>query len=411
MVALRERKFRLYWLGQAVSNIGNWMQVVALGWFILQLTGSPIALGMLGLAQFLPVLILSLAGGILADRFLRLHLLMVTQSAAMALAFILTILTLMGKPPLWSLLLIAALSAAVTAIDNPARQAFLSDLVGKDLLLSAVALNASVYNGAAVIGPSLAGLVLLRVGAAGCFLLNAFSFLAVLIALAVISIEKANQGKVSLTPARGNESFTTSLREFGSLRHKPAILAVLGIAAATSLLGRPYLLLMPAFAREVQHVGPQGLGLMVAASGLGSLIGALLLASLRSSKRLEHLLLITGVCFGISLAIFALVPFFLLASLVLIGCGAGATMTMMVANTLLQTSAPSAMKGRVMSLYTLIAAGFTPLGAFIVTGMATKIGLEYATILAGIGVIIVVISGFQFIERRRQCSRNHQETM
>ena len=411
MVALRERKFRLYWLGQAVSNIGNWMQVVALGWFILQLTGSPIALGMLGLAQFLPVLLLSLAGGILADRFLRLHLLMVTQSAAMALAFILTILALMGKPTLWSLLLIAALSAAVTAIDNPARQAFLSDLVGKDLLLSAVALNASVYNGAAVIGPSLAGLVLLRVGAAGCFLLNAFSFLAVLIALAVISIEKANQGKVSLTPARGNESFTTSLREFGSLRHKPAILAVLGIAAATSLLGRPYLLLMPAFAREVQHVGLQGLGLMVAASGLGSLIGALLLASLRSSKRLEHLLLITSVCFGISLAIFALVPYFLLASLVLLGCGAGATMTMMVANTLLQTSAPSAMKGRVMSLYTLIAAGFTPLGAFIVTGMATKIGLEYATILAGIGVIIVVISGFQFIERRRQCSRNHQETM
>ncbi|HYT36847.1 MAG TPA: MFS transporter, partial [Ktedonobacteraceae bacterium] len=188
MIALRERNFRLYWLGQAISNIGNWMQVVALGWFILQLTGSPIALGMLGLAQFLPVLLLSLAGGILADRFLRLHLLMVTQSAAMALAFILTILALMGKPPLWSLLLIAALSAAVTAIDNPARQAFLSDLVGKDLLLSAVALNASVYNGAAVIGPSLAGLVLLRVGAAGCFLLNAFSFLAVLIALAVISI-------------------------------------------------------------------------------------------------------------------------------------------------------------------------------------------------------------------------------
>ncbi len=411
MIALRERNFRLYWLGQAVSNIGNWMQVVALGWFILQLTGSPIALGLLGLTQFLPILLLSLAGGILADRFLRLHLLMVTQSAAMALAFILTILALMGKPPLWSLLLIAALSAAVTAIDNPARQAFLSDLVSTDLLLSAVALNASVYNGAAVIGPSLAGLVLLRVGAAGCFLLNAFSFLAVLFALAVISVEKANQGKVSLTPARGNESFTTSLREFGSLRHKPAILAVLGIAAATSLLGRPYLLLMPAFAREVQHVGPQGLGLMVAASGLGSLIGALLLASLRSSKRLEHLLLITGVCFGISLAIFALVPFCLLASLVLIGCGAGATMTMMVANTLLQTSAPSAMKGRVMSLYTLIAAGFTPLGAFIVTGMATKIGLEYATIIAGIGVIIVVMSGFQFIGRSRQSSRNHQETM
>ena len=400
MIALRERNFRLYWLGQAVSNIGNWMQVVALGWFILQLTGSPIALGLLGLAQFLPILLFSLVGGILADRFLRLHLLLVTQSAAMVLAFSLTILASMSKPPLWGLLLIAALSAAVTAIDNPARQAFLSDLVDKDLLLSAVALNASVYNGAAVIGPSLAGLVLLRVGAAGCFLLNAFSFLAVLFALAAISIEKTNQGRVSLTFASRKKSFTTSLREFGSLRHQSAILAVLGIAAATSLLGRPYLLLMPAFAREVQHVGPQGLGLMVAASGLGSLIGALLLASLRSSKRLEYLLLITGVCFGISLAIFALVSNFLLVSLVLICCGAGATMTMMVANTLLQTSASSAMKGRVMSLYTLIAAGFTPLGAFIVTGISAKIGLEDATILAGIGVTIVVISGFQFIVRK-----------
>ena len=400
MIALRERNFRLYWLGQAVSNIGNWMQVVALGWFILQLTGSPIALGLLGLAQFLPILLFSLVGGILADRFLRLHLLLVTQSAAMVLAFCLTILASMSKPPLWSLLLIAVLSAAVTAIDNPARQAFLSDLVDKDLLMSAVALNASVYNGAAVIGPSLAGLVLLRVGAAGCFLLNAFSFLAVLFALAAISIEKTNHGRVSLIFASRNKSLTTSLREFGSLRHQSAILAVLGIAAATSLLGRPYLLLMPAFAREVQHVGPQGLGLMVAASGLGSLIGALLLASLRSSKRLEHLLLITGVCFGISLAIFALVSNFLLVSLVLICCGAGATMTMMVANTLLQTSAPSAMKGRVMSLYTLIAAGFTPLGAFIVTGISAKIGLEDATILAGIGVTIVVISGFQFIVRK-----------
>ena len=400
MIALRERNFRLYWSGQAVSNIGNWMQVVALGWFILQLTGSPIALGLLGLAQFLPILILSLAGGILADRFLRLHLLMVTQSAAMALAFILAILAFMGKPPLWSLLLIAALSAAVTAIDNPARQAFLSDLVGKDLLLSAVALNASVYNGAAVIGPTLAGLVLLRVGAAGCFLLNACSFLAVLVALAMISVEKVNQGKESRAAARGGKSFFTSLREFGFLRYKPAILAVLGIAAATSLLGRPYLLLMPAFAREVQRVGPQGLGLMVAASGLGSLLGALLLASLRSSKRLEYLLLVTGISFGIALAIFALVPYFVLASLVLIGCGAGATMTMMVANTLLQTSAPHAMKGRVMSLYTLIAAGFTPLGALIVTGLATKIGLENATILAGIGVTIAVIVGFQFIRRK-----------
>ena len=301
-----------------------------------------------------------------------------------------------GKPPLWSLLLVAALTATVTAIDNPARQAFLSDLVGKDLLLNAVALNASVYNGAAVIGPSLAGLLLLRVGAAGCFLLNAFSFLAVLIALAMIAVANANHADAGTTTgAKSINGIKPSFREFGTLRHEPAILAVLGIAAATSLLGRPYLLLMPAFARTVQHVGPQGLGIMVAASGLGSLLGALLLASLRSSKRLERLLLITGVSFGIALAIFALAPGFIYASLVLLGCGAGATMTMMIANTLLQTYAPTGMHGRIMSLYTLIAAGFTPLGALIVTSLGTQIGLEGATIAAGIVVTSAVIVGYR----------------
>jgi MFS family permease len=427
MIALRKRNFRLYWLGQAISNTGNWMQVVALGWFVLQIAGSPIALGLLGLAQFLPILVLSLAGGMLADRFTRLHLLLVTQSAAMLLAFLLTLLALMDKPPLWSLLLVAALAAMVTAIDNPARQAFLSDLVGKDLLLNAIALNASVYNGAAVIGPSLAGLLLLRVGATGCFLLNALSFLAVLIALTMIAISRqpgipenvvaplaGARSIAGAQPLSGAEplnntkpiagaqphiNIAASLREFGSLPQAPAILAILGIAAAASLLGRPYLLLMPAFARTVQHIGPQGLGIMVAASGLGSLLGALLLASLRSSKRLEGLLMITGISFGLALLIFALTPAFLFATLTLLGCGAGATMTMMVANTLLQTQAPTSMRGRVMSLYTLIAAGFTPLGALLVSGLGTEIGLQGATIIAGIGVVFIVIAGYQLLSR------------
>ncbi len=397
MIALRDHNFRLYWIGQAVSNIGNWMQVVALGWFILQLFNSPFALGLLGLVQFLPVLLLSLAGGVLADRFLRLHLLILTQSTAMILALILASLAFLGHPPLWSLLLIASISAAVTAIDNPARQAFLSDLVGKNLLLSAVALNASIYNGAAVIGPTLAGLLLLRVGAASCFLINGISFLAVISVLVIISFTKADLGKFKQEPSSGHHSFTILVREIGSLRYQLAILVVLGIAAVISLLGRPYLLLMPAFAKEIQHVGPQGLGLMVAASGLGSLAGALLLASLSSLKRLEHLLLITGVCFGIALLIFALSSYYPFALVALVVCGAGATMTMMVANTLLQISSPAAMKGRVMSLYTLIAAGLTPLGAFIITSFATRIGLTGATVSAGVAILVVVVCGHQFI--------------
>ncbi len=323
------------------------------------------------------------------------------------LAAALALLALIGRPPLWSLLLVATLAAVVTAIDNPARQAFLVDLVGKDVLLSAVALNASVYNGAAVIGPTLAGLLLLRVGVVGCFLLNAVSFLAVLVALVMIAVAKSPDSKDTkpghaLQPDRGGSgfrSFTSSFRGFGLLRHEHTIIAVLGIAAATSLLGRPYLLLMPAFARVVQHVGPPGLGVMVAASGLGSLVGSLLLASLRSFKRLDRLLILCGVSFGLALVIFALMRSFVAASLVLVACGAGATMTMMVANTLLQTHAPPGMRGRVMSLYTLIAAGLTPLGALLVSGLGTWIGLAGATI--GMGVTMAVAIGALFIALQR----------
>lgn len=399
MIALRERNFRLYWLGQAISNTGNWMQIVALGWFVLQISDVPLALGVLGLVQSIPIFTLSLVGGIIADRFPRLKLLLITQSAAMVLAVVLSLLAAMGRPPLWSLLLVAALAAAVTAIDNPARQAFLSDLVSKDALLNAVALNASVYNGAAVIGPSLAGLLLLRIGAVGCFLLNAISFLAVLVALLMIAVAKGRRNEEH-PPQPSVQTYRAQLRDFGSLRNEYAIVAVLGIAAATSLLGRPYLLLMPAFARTVQHVGPLGLGVMVAASGLGSLVGSLLLASLKSRGYLERLLVICGVGFGLVLVIFALTRSLIMASLLLIACGAGATMTMTVANTLLQTQAPTGMRGRVMSRYTLIAAGLTPLGVFIVTALGGWISLSGATIVVGLGVAVAVIIGYRVLKDR-----------
>ena len=404
MIALRERNFRLYWFGQAVSNIGNWMQIVALRWFVLQISGSALALGLIGLAQALPLFAFSLTGGMLADRFPRLFVLLVTQSCAMVLAVVLALLASMGKPPLWSLLLVATVAAAITAIDNPARQAFLSDLVPKKALLNAVALNASVYNGAAVIGPTLSGLLLLKVGAFGCFLLNAGSFLAVLAALLMIARSQrlslwngkepqtAEVGQFNTPPPR-----MATIRVLARLRHERVILAVLAVAAAASLLGRPYLLLMPAFAKSVQHVGPTGLGLMVACSGFGSLVGSIVLAALTSSRRLQLWLAICGVGFGVGLMLFALMQALSGALFLLVVCGAGATMTMTVANTLLQMHAPVGMRGRVMSLYTLIAAGLTPLGAFVVSAVATVFGLGSATIAAGIGVTIVALVGYLMV--------------
>ena len=405
MIALRERNFRLYWLGQAVSNTGNWMQIVALSWFVLQLTGNPITIGLLGLAQSLPVFALSLVGGMLADRFPRLQLLIVTQSSAMLLAFILALLAATGKPPIWSLLLVAALAATVTAIDNPARQAFLSDLVDKEALLNAVSLNASVYNGAAVIGPTLAGLLLLRVGAAGCFAFNALSFLAVVCALIMIAraknaAQKKRDGETT-DIQRVTSAPVSPVRAFWQLHSERSILAILGIAAAASLLGRPYLLLMPAFARTVQHVGPEQLGLMVAASGAGSFLGSIALATLNTSRHLHRLLLICGIGFGMVLALFALTPLFPLATLILAACGAGATMTMTVANTLLQTQAPAGMRGRVMSLYTLIAAGLTPLGALVISSLGAGIGLSMATAIMGAGIVICVVVGYWYLKSER----------
>lgn len=404
MVALRERNFRLYWLGQAVSNTGNWMQIVALSWFVLQLTGNPLTIGLLGLAQSLPIFALSLIGGMLADRFSRLRLLIVTQSSAMLLAFALALLSATGKPPVWSLLLVAALAACVTALDNPARQAFLSDLVGKDALLNAVALNASVYNGAAVIGPTLAGLLLLRIGATGCFALNALSFLAVVCALLIITRNTFQTHKKSSPISAGaspasQTRLSASLRGFWQLREQGAILIVLVIAAAASLLGRPYLLLMPAFARTVQHVGPAQLGIMVAASGAGSFIGSVALATLNRASYLQRLLLICGIGFGCALALFALTPAFLIAALLLIACGAGATMTMTVANTLLQTQSPTALRGRVMSLYTLVAAGLSQLGALLITGVGAGIGLGTAMVIMSSGIVIAVVAGCYALTR------------
>ena len=401
MIALRERNFRLYWLGQAVSNTGNWMQVVALGWFILQLNGSPIALGWLGAAQFLPIAMLSLVGGVLADHFPRRSLLLVTQSSAMLLACLLALLAWSGRPPLWSLLLIAALTSTVTSIDNPARQAFLGDLVSKEAVLNAVALNAGVYNGAAVIGPSLAGLLLLHVGAAACFALNAITFLAAIVALCLIVPDKQphreqEQRAGAISPLSSTER-RSPLSAFWNLRRERAIMVVLVIAAVVSLLGRPYLLLLPAFDKTVQHSGPQGLGLMTAASGLGSLAGALLLAALKSSKRLERLLLVCGVSFALALLLFALTPMLLLALFLLAGCGMGATMSMMVANTMLQTQAPTAMRGRVMSLYTLIAAGFTQAGVLLISGLSVLINLSGATVIAALTVALAVILGVRSI--------------
>ncbi len=307
---------------------------------------------------------------------------------------------------------VASLAATITAIDNPARQAFLSDLVGKEALLNAVALNASVYNGAAVIGPTLAGLFLLRIGAAGCFAFNAFSFLAVVCALLIIAranktaqkdithVHSHNTHIHTTRTSRDSISFTSSVRAFGQLRHERTILAVSGIAAVASLLGRPYLLLMPAFARTVQHVGPAQLGLMVAASGLGSFIGSVSLATLNTSQHLQRLLLICGTSFGIVLALFALTPLFPISIFILVACGAGATMTMTVANTLLQTQSPTDMRGRVMSLYTLIAAGLTPLGALLVSSLGAGIGLGMATAIMGAGIVVCVITGYKYLNVR-----------
>lgn len=378
--ALEVRDFRLLWMGLIVSNIGSWMQMVGQGWLVLQLTNSPFWLGMVAFARAVPMILLSLFAGVVADRIDRRKLLLTTQTTAAMLAMLLAVLTSLGRIQVWQIMAIAFLSAATMAFDNPTRQALVPDLVGKERVMTAVGLNSAAWNGAAVMGPALAGVTLGAIGVAGCFYLNAISFLAVVWAIWVMKPR-------ARTKARDGSVWFSLVEGLGYIRRNRVVFALFLVTAIPSLLGRPYQSLMPVFARDILGGGPRTYGALMSASGAGALVGALLTATLGSFHRKGLVVLASTASFGIVLMVFAASKSFYLSLVVLFFAGAGATLYMGSTNTLLQTNVPAAFRGRIMSVYTLIAGGLMPLGGMLGGSAATLTGNVSIVVMVGGGLV------------------------
>jgi len=383
--SLAIRDYKLLWWGMVVSNIGTWMQMVAQGFLVYQLTHSPFALGLVGLVRAVPVFVFSLFAGVLADRVDRRKLLIVTQSLAGVLALVLGVLASTGVVKVWMIMVLAFLSASVMSFDNPTRQAMIPDIVGKEHIANAVALNSAAFNGTGVLGPSLAGAALGVVGVAACFYINAVSFIAVIIALFLMSPVPSQ--------ARSKQSMWRNLRDgFGYVRGNRLVGALLIQVALIGLLGRPYTQLMPAMQQDVLHVGAGGLGTLMAFSGLGALIGALVVAKL-SEFKYRGLLLIASIA-GMSIALvgFALSRVFVVSLLLLVVIGCGTTITMSITNTMIQLGVPNELRGRVMSMYTMIMMGSMPLGAAVLGSLATGIGVPETLALGAVGCLVALIA-------------------
>lgn len=365
--ALQHRNYRLFFIGQLISLTGTWMQTVAQGWLVLRLTDSPSLLGLVAAFASLPVLLFSLPAGALADRVPKRTLLLMTQVVAMLLALVLALLTLTGLVQVWHVLLLAALLGLVNAFDAPARQAFTVEMVGRADLLNAIALNSSIFNGARTIGPAVAGMVVAAIGEGPAFLLNGLSFLAVIAGLLMMRLPpfQAPSGTRSVHQLREGLSYIAS---------EPAVRSLLLLAGSLSLFGFVYIPLLPVFARDVLGAGASGLGWLSAASGMGALTAALLLAQFSDRIRRGHLVIAALLIYPVFMIGFTLARSLPLAMLLLALSGLSGVTAMALTNTLIQSIVPDALRGRVMSVFTLLLMGLSPLGGMFAGVIAEYVG-------------------------------------
>lgn len=383
--ALRHRDFRLLWLGLVVSNVGSWMQMVAQGWLVYLLTDSPFYLGLVGFMRAIPVFSLSLFAGVVADRFDRRRVLLLTQAASMLLSLALATLVALGVVAVWHVLVIAFLSAAVFSFDTPSRQSLIPDLVGREDLVNAIGLQSAAFNLAGVIGPALAAVVIDNFGIAATFYLNSASFLAVLAALLAMS-PRGPGARI-----QGQSLVRNLLEGLNFVRREPAILGLVVILMALSLLGRPYIQLLPVFARDVLAVGAGGLGALNALSGVGALLGALAVATLGSFRRRGLVLEAAVVVFAVALVAFAGSTTYALSLLLSMVLGFTTTFYQASSNTMLQIQSPPALRGRVVSIYTLIMMGFMPLGSMVLGSLGELFGVPLTLAAAGLIVLAVAV--------------------
>ncbi len=384
--ALQHRNFQLFIAGQLISLIGTWMQSTAQLWLVYKLTNSAALLGVFGFANQIPILVLASVGGYVGDRYNRHVGVIWTQMASMILAFALAALTLTHLIQVWHLISIGFLVGVVNAFDVPIRQAFLVQMVGKEDLPNAIALNSSIFNGARVVGPAIAGFTIAWIHEGWCFFLNGVSFVAVIMALLAMRIPKIEPKPVAGSPLRNFlEGFRFAMNDM-PIRSALLLLSVL------SLFGLQYSVFLPVFARDVLHREAGGFGLLMSTAGVGAVLGALQFAARTSYKGLARWMATMSTICAVGLIVFSQSHVFWLSAAVLFVVGFAATSQMAATNTTVQNRVPDELRGRVMAVYATMFMGVQPIGSLIAGGVAKHIGAPYT--LAAFGAIVLVGSLF-----------------
>jgi len=384
--SLQYRNYRLFFAGQSVSLIGTWIQRIAMPWLVYDLTKSVFLLGLVGFAGQIPTLLLSPFAGVITDRWNRYHILIGTQILAMLQAVILTVLVFNKSVEVWHIVLLSSFLGCVNAFDIPARQSFVVKMVEKkEDLSNAIALNSSMVNGARLLGPSVAGVLLATTGEGICFLLNALSYIFVIWSLLLMKVtpfEKKETNNSVLTEFK--EGFTYT---FSSIPIKYTVL----LLALVSLMGMPYTVLMPVFAKDILHGGSHTFGFLMGASGFGALSGAFYLAWRKSLTGLDKVIPIASATFGLGLILFSFSRYFPLSLALMVIIGLGMMLQMATSNTIMQTLVSNEMRGRVMSFYTMAFMGTAPFGSLLAGSSAKFIGVPSTILIGGISCIVGAI--------------------
>ena len=389
--SLEHRNFRLYWTGQLVSLVGTWMQSVAQGWLMHRLTSSALMLGLLGFMQFLPVLLLSLWAGVIVDSMDKRKLLLFTQSAFLVQAALLATAVSTGGVKPWMVLTLAFVFGTINALDLPVRQSFVVELAGKADLSNAIALNSAAFNTARVVGPAFAGILLATVGEAGCFWLNAISYVAVI--ASIWRMDLVPRPAIRFDAKRATESMAEGVRYARSVRPLRNLLTLLGLTAG---LGFQYMILLPVYVREILKVDAKAYGLLVSAFGLGSLIAAAWMTRNQDRWALRRNIFIGLFTGAIGIGVFAWSRALPLSLAMGFLAGFGLILYVATTNILIQISTEDRYRGRVMSLYTLMFVGTAPLGALASGSIAQRFGAPVATTVSA----VVLLGGALWMLRR-----------
>jgi MFS family permease len=401
--AFRHRNYRLFFAGQAISLVGTWMQQVAQGWLVLQLTHDPLWLGLVSLAQFGPVIVLGLFGGVIADQLPKRKTLMATQSVAMILAFVLFALTATHVVQVWHVMVLAALLGVANAFDMPARQSFAVEMVGRDDVANAVGLNSALFNASRILGPATAGLLIGAFDISIAFLINGISFVAVILAYLAMRDGELRAVAQNPRPRNWTEVVATLAEGARYVRTTPIVLLAVTIVGLASTFGMNFSVLTPPLADNVLHVGASGFGFLMAASGIGSTLAALWVAFQRRPG--TRPIAFGAIALGLGSVVLALSTSFPLSLAAMAVAGAGGISMAVTANTTIQLAVPDHLRGRVMSFYTTIFSASVPAGGLLMGAIASAGGVPLSLFLGAILTLAVGVGGWVWLGRIRIAQR------